>query len=301
MVRPLAEGWRRRHPRRGAGPPLRDGRKRVARRAGVAARTGRADGLLPRERRPRQHPRGRRRSPPVAAPRAHAAGHLHLRSREASCSQPPAATRARRRISAKSSCATTCWSTPPELLGEDLEVTGPLGADAVDRLDGARHRLHRRLVDRFPTARPGRWPTDPARPVSAPDQPRAADAGRADRDHDRPRRDLEPVQGRAPHPARGLEQQLPALRSQSEHRRRLRRGRRDAHGAADHPARRGAPVTADPADRAAVGSCDERPGGWALVRRRQCPRRRRHRRGGPLRGGARRRWPHPRDWRLDAR
>ena len=60
LVRPLAEGDRQRRRARGAGQDLRDGRRRLARRAGVAARAHRLDTLLPPLGRPRQHAARRR-------------------------------------------------------------------------------------------------------------------------------------------------------------------------------------------------------------------------------------------------
>ena len=59
--------------------------------------------------------------------------------------------------------------------------------------------------------------------------------------------DEQRVQGRPPHPAGGVEQQLPAVRAQPEHRQPPRLRRRDAEGRPDDPPRRRPPVPPHPA------------------------------------------------------
>ena len=56
LLRPLAEGDPERHRPRAAGADLRDGRQRLARRGGMAARARAAHGLLPARRRPAHAP-----------------------------------------------------------------------------------------------------------------------------------------------------------------------------------------------------------------------------------------------------
>ena len=168
---------------------------------------------------------------------------------------PAAATRGRRRTSGPSRARDDVLVYTSEPLAEDLEVTGPLAATLWIAVERARHRFHRPSSSTCSrTARPGRWPMASCAPGTATGRPRpmlltpgepteiTIDLGATSN----------LFKARAPHPPRGLEQQLPAVRSQPEHRRRVRRGPRGAQGRADDPARRGAPVTADPAGGAAT-------------------------------------------------
>jgi hypothetical protein len=91
-----------------------------------------------------------------------------------------------------------------------------------------RHRLHRR-IGRRPPGRSRRDPDrrHPARPIPQFDpRGRTTRAGTDLRGDDRPVGDVERLQGGASDPARGVQQQLPAFRSQFEHGRHHRHGDR---------------------------------------------------------------------------
>ena len=184
-----------------------------------------------------------------------AAGSLRLRPEESGARRAPAAAiRERRRTSGPPKRATTCSSTRAPPLAEDVEVTGPLALTLWIQSSARDTDFTGKLVDVFPdgTARAlADGILRGAIPQRA-DHARAAHAGRADRDHDRPR--APPRTCSRPGTASALEvssSNFPALRSQPEHRRRIRRGPRGAHGRPDDPARRGASVAAD----SAGGAC----------------------------------------------
>ena len=157
LVRPAPEGHRQRDRRRAAAPALRDGRQRLARRAGVAARPHPLHRLLPPQRRPRQLAASATArsapTPPGDEPPdtftydpehpVPTVGGQSMFTRE----QRPAAT------AAPSNAATTCSSTPRRRSKQDIEVTGPIAPHALRRDRRPRHRLHRHAGRRSPPRR----------------------------------------------------------------------------------------------------------------------------------------------------
>ena len=121
---------------------------------------------------------------------------------------------------------------------------------AVRVVDRRRHRLHGEARRRLSPERglSDRVRAEPHRrhpPGALPERPEPArddDAGGGLRTQHRAPSHREPLQGREPHPHRRLEQQLPALRRQPQHRGAARNA--PAHGARGqhHPPRAGPPV-----------------------------------------------------------
>ena len=221
------QGHRHRHRRRAAGAHLRDGRERLARRARVAAgahavhatttctaAAGRTrsfgDGALSTEP-PGDEPADRfaydPRRPGADARRARACSLEQHR---------PARPRGR------SSGATTCSSTPTAPLERGPRGDRPGRAGAVRRLVSAPDTdFTATLVDVHPDGqaihivrghRPGALPRVARAPT-------LIEPGEVYEYRDRPVGDEQRLPGRPPHPPRDLEQQLPALRPQPEHRR----------------------------------------------------------------------------------
>jgi len=138
------------------------------------------------------------------------------------------------------------YSTP--ILEHPVEVTGPVSlelfiapgfARTLHRFISARHRLHRQAGRRAPR-RPRHDPhrRDPAGPLPQRiGRARAHAAGRRLRLAARSVGHVERLSTGASHPARGLEQQLPALHAQQQHRRRC--GDRAGRGVSARRAGRG--------------------------------------------------------------
>ena len=228
-----AERQRRR--RRAAGAALRDGRERVARRA-TTGRCPRAryDALLPAQRRRRQHAPRRRRAAPrrpateppdryrlrPARPRADGRRRAVLPRRCHRRQRGPADQRA---VEARERRA----RLHDAAADEPLEVTGPVELVLFAASSAPRHRLHREAGRRRTRrARRDLSPTASCAPATATRCERRAARARARSTSYAidlwATRNVVPR--RPPHPPRRLQQQLPALRPQPEHRRHDRRG-----------------------------------------------------------------------------
>ena len=152
VVRPLAEGRRKRGQRRRAGAHLRHGRQPMAQRAGMAAGADGVHRLLPAQRRQGQHVVGRRR-PLVDAPGDEAADVFLYDPRDPAptrggplCCGPsfvPGGSYDQQFIENRSDVL--CYTTPP--LAEDLEVTGPLTVTLFAATTGADTDFTAKLVD----------------------------------------------------------------------------------------------------------------------------------------------------------
>ena len=226
LVRLLAQGRADRRAVAARRCALRDGRQRVARRAGVAARASTCrrrsicTAAAQREHARRRRPAQRHRS------RAASGRYVHLRPAN------PVPTGARggysrrpERSARRGAAAATCSSTRPPPLTRRRGDRADRRADALGRVVGDRHRLHRQArgrVSRRHGARAHR--RHPSRPLPSEQRRRCCSRLASRGVDDRRRRDQQRLPRRPSHPRRDLEQQLPALRSQSEHRGGVRRG-----------------------------------------------------------------------------
>ena len=237
------------------------GEDRLARRAGVAAGAH----AVATELLPAAAAATRTRSTATAGsltrrPGGEPAGRLPLRSlppgadsRRATLLLPVAPCPPVRSTSARSKPRSDVLVFTTAPLEQDVEVTGPVDADALGRDQRAGHRFHgeagRRLSGRL---RPQPDRRHHPRPLPPGDRPPRPHARRDLRIRDRPLGDQQPLPQRPPDRSGSDEQQFPALRPQPEHRQRAGRGRRDAAGPANHLPRSRASIAVDAADRAAV-------------------------------------------------
>ena len=246
LLRPLAEGDRRRARRRAAGAALRHGRGRLAR-----ARTS-----------GRWRARWRPTSSSAAAAtptRSAGDGALVARTRRATTGRTSSSTTRSTpcRPSAGNSAATRPPSTPapstsapvearPDVLvyttpplEQDMEVTGPVRLHLWAATTAPDTDFTAKLVDVYPDGY-ARNLTDGiirARYRQGTDSPAPSPPASRLRVRDRPLGDEQPLPQGAPHRPGGQQQQLPALRPQPQHRPRAGRGRGDAAGGADDVSR----------------------------------------------------------------
>ena len=244
LVRCLAEGRPLRAGRAAAGARLRHGREPLARCRRVAARRRGFRALVPPQRWPRQlaergrHPRTGRR--PATSRRTSSSTTPSIRCR--AWAAIPAACRRwhpwGRWTSARSSTGTTCWSTRRAagcalyfaagfVTARLSAATSAADTDFTVKLcdvepDGRSINLFEGVIrGRFRESRKARG---------------AAGAPPGLRVRHRCRRDLPPLPRRPPRAGRGVEQQLPGLRPQPQHRR-ADRGRARLRPAARAPDR----------------------------------------------------------------
>ena len=160
-----------------------------------------------------------------------------------------------------------------EPLEAPVEVVGPIRVTLYASSTAVDTDFTVKLVDVYPPSED--FPTGfemnltdgilRARYRERPEPARVDDAGRDIRARHRALSDREPVQGRAPHPHRRLEQQLPALRRQPQHRRAPRAAPALGARRQRHPPRAGLPV---PRGAAAGGRrAGVSPGGKAAAHR----------------------------------